>query len=448
MVTRSSLLTLSMFLLLLALGCTGQGEVPTVASLPTVTPVLPTETPTGLPATWTPSPTAAVACDLLFTHTAQSAQPACRNMATGEACFVADRAGLALRPVTGVPSFATPGDRVLLTLFNRIDTAAYDPANNTWGMALLEITGATPEQAVTLLPFGQTTIIDADNGTGAFQSMYIITDPNPPQCSRAPLPGVLLQSHGSEPAEIRINAATVKFTDTLLVRGQAQDTMHITVLNGSAQISTEDGGQDAPAGTTVHSPLGGPTSFDVIGPFSMAPLNTTQTTHLPLAALPRAVAVSPPALATSDSPGGGDIISLPPTRTPEPTETPLVPYSGTPPNGMYMTYGGKRIVPNGAIINSIVPEGGSDVWVFEPVGLPPEMYDSFEIITFGDWNPVLTIESATWGPYIVDYDQRSDNRERFLGSLAGSGGDWRIVIRDAYGGGGAYTISYDCRGSC
>ncbi len=192
-------------------------------------------------------------------------------------------------------------------------------------------------------------------------------------------------------------------------------------------------------------PLGGPDGFIPAGSLEIRPLDSGQTGFLPMVALPRLVGIGPAVLPTQ-VPATRDPALFPATETPTPTVTPVEPFSGTPPAGI-QTYQGKRITP-GSLVSGQVPEGGSDRWVFEPVGYGPESYDSFEVTAFGSWDPVVTIESATWGVYQADVNASEGQIEAFSAPLAGSGGDWRIVIRDTEGRAGTYTLRYICQGPC
>jgi hypothetical protein len=454
MPSRIVLLCLSLVLLTALVGCGGGAEpaaIPTVAALPTITPIQPTNTPV-LPPTWTPAPTAVLTCDRLIAQTAQSAQRVCADLETGQACFVADRAGLTLRPVNDAPAFAAPGDRINQTLFSRIDTTAYDPLSSTWGMALLNVQadppGVASGQWVMVALYGEATVFDAGNGTAPFQSMNIHTGFADPQCAEAPLPGVLIQNPTGVEAEVTINGLPVRFDGTLFVRAQGQGSMVIAVLSRSAQVTADGIPLTAPAGTELHTFLGGEDGYTISAPVTLEPLDTTRTAFLPLVALPRAVAVGPPVLETRAPDNNPDMVATPVLDTPTPTATSVLPFEGTPPGGAFLTYGGKRLDVLGNVVTGTVPENGSDSWVFTPHGLGPDSFDYFEVTAFGEWDPVLTIESATWGPYETDYDGSPSEVEVYAASLAGSGGDWRIVIRDTLGRGGAYTIRYTCQGPC
>ena len=440
-------------LLVLLVGCapTPDAALLTPLALPTVTPSatsLPTETPAAFPPTWTPSPSPAPTCGQIVSGAAEAAPDLCGGMALGEACFAAPRAGLSVRPGAAIPAFAAPGDRAPLALAARLDTLAFDPPTNTWGLAALRVQAGSPGQSVYVVMYGEATIFDTGDGLAPFQHMAVHTGFADPQCASAPLPGVLIQSEGGTPADLVINGLPLRFSGTLLVRAQGQGNMTITVLAGQAESITLDGTPfTAPAGTAIHSPLGGDSGFVALGPVTLEPMETAEMAFLPLVALPLPVGIGPAVFATESGPSG-DIIALPPTETPIPSDTPAAPFYGTPPGGVYLTFSGKRITA-GSTVTGVVPEGGRDRWVFTPVGVGPDSFDYFEVTALGTgWDPVLTIESATWGVYEADYNPSDSNIEVYSASLAGSGGDWRITIRDANGGGGGYTLRYVCRGAC
>ncbi len=449
-----SVRSLLALLVLLLAGCAGQGEpvvIPTVAQIPTVTPIPPTNTPVPIPPTWTPPPTLPPTCGQIIAAAGAAAPSLCGSAAVGEACYVAPRAALTARSVNAPPAFAAPGERAPLTLASRLDTGGYDPDSGTWGMILAQVRADPPEvppgQWVTIVQFGEATIFDGGDGVAPFQSLQLHAGFGDPRCDQAPLPGALIQSVTGGDAVLAINGVSLRFDGTLLIRAQGQGTMQVTVLYGQA-VATAPGGEvlEAPAGTEINTPLGGASGYVATGPVTLKPLNTANTAYLPLVALPRPVAIAPPALPTQAGPGlSQQVATYMPTEEALPTSA--VPFQGTPPGGVYLTFGGKRI-ELGATVTGAIREGGSDSWVFTPHGLGPESVDYFEVVALGNWDPVLTLESATWGIYEENLNLSEGSVEVFSGPLAGSGGDWRITIRAAGGEGGSYTLRFACFGSC
>ncbi len=442
---RIALLSLSLFLLAL-FGCSRQPDniLLTPLALPTPTPVPPTETPLPLPPTWTPSPTPQLACGQVVGNAARAAASRCQGMALGEACLASPRAALVPLAGAAVPGFAAPGDRAPLAAVSRVGTFPFDPAAAAWGLALLRVPADPPGQSVTVALFGEALVSDAGDGSAPFHSMRVQTG-GPPACDSAPLPGVLLQNATGQPASLTVNGLAVQFVGTLLVRAQGGGEMRLAVLQGQAETTADDGAPlRAPAGTELRAPLAGADGYQVAAPLRLEPLSAP-TAFLPLPALPQAVAIGPPLQATRPGPSV-DIVALP-SPTVEPSPTPYAPFYGTPPSGAYLFFRGRRI-EEGNTVTGVVPQGGQEVWVFEPQGVGPDSYDFFEVTALSDWDPVLTIESATWGVYEEDFNASDGPIEAFAAPLAGSGGNWRIIIRDALGGGGGYTLRYDCQGPC
>ncbi len=440
-------------------GCASQPaplNIPTAAALPTVTPSL-TEPPTITPPPSTPSPepTEVLSCTARIARTTTLAQELCGNTRADEACLVSPGVTVGLRSPEQTLPLQAAGDRAALAGLNRISTGPFDAAAGTWGMALLRSSArpdATPFEATTLLLFGDATVFDVGSAEGPFRSIYVLTGGADPWCGGGPLPGVLLQNGIGLADTLTINTVQVRFNGTLLVRVPAQMWMEIAVLTGEAEIVTPDGGLALRGGTQYFTLLGGDFGYEPVGAPQVQLLNARNRTDLPLAALPRLVAVSAAAMPTADTLNQTatprPTFNIPPTVTPAPTATPVEPFAGQePPGGVYLTFEGKRIEP-GDRLNSAVPAGGSDRWVFTPRGYGPDSTDSFEVQAVGDWDPVIIIESATFGIYEPEYDRTAGPLELYRASLAGSGGDWRITIRDADRGGGAYTIRYECLGPC
>ncbi len=417
----------------------------------------PTHTPVGLPPTWTPSPTPLPSCDAVIGDAAAAAGTACLGAGIGEACLVAGPARVDPASDEAPPVFAGSGDRMALGQARSLTTAAYDAAGATYGVALLKVQAdppsVAPGQWITAVQYGDVTVGDTFQGTTPFQNMTVRTGFEDPLCGRAPLPAVLYQNATGQDAELTINGLVVRFVGTMLVRAQANGQMHLVVLVGQAraQLGSDGAALTAPGGGEIHTPLGGDLGLTALGPLTLHALNTQQVAFLPLAALPAAVAVGPSiqvseVIAANNTPvdEGDPEISLGPTE--EPSATPAVPFQGTPENPN-QTYSGKRITPGQTVVGT-VPANGRDRWVFEPVGIGPDSFDSFEVVAIGGWDPVITIESATWGVYEADYDTSPGDVEVYTASLAGSGGDWRLVIRDSQGRGGGYQLRYICQGPC
>ncbi|MBN2470525.1 MAG: hypothetical protein JXN59_07365 [Anaerolineae bacterium] len=442
-------------------GCTTEPAavlvIPSAAALPSVTPAPPTEPPTitSPPPTQTPEPIAALSCSERITQATGLALQLCGNTRTDEACLISPGITLGQRAPDSAPALTTPGSRAALVTLARIATGPFDAAAGTWGMALLRTAAqpdAAPFEATTMLLYGDTTVFDAGSVEGPFRSIAVLTGGTDPWCGGGPLPGLLLQNGIGLADTLTINTVQVRFSGTVLVRVPTQAWMEIAVLDGQAEIITPDGGIALLGGMQYFTLLGGDSGFEPVGRPQIQPLSSTNRTALPLAALPRLPSISAPALPTVDTLNQtitpSPTYNIPPTLTPTLTVTPLQPFAGqNPPGGVYLTFEGKRIEA-GDRLNSMVPAGGSDRWVFTPRGYGPLSADSFEVQAVGDWNPMLSVESATFGVYESLVDRAEGPLEIYRASLAGSGGDWRITIRDATGGGGAYTISYRCLGPC
>ncbi len=456
MLARRPFALLLMFTLVILAACQRQPDTalltPLALPTPTDTPTPPptvTPPPTAQP-TRTPFPSPTPSCGQNVVNAVAAINAACAGTAVGEVCLAAGRVNAALPPGASAPPFVAPGDRLPLTLVQRVDASAYDPASGAWSAALLRVlTGpddTPPPDGVTVLLYGDAAVINADSGATSFRTMQVRSAPDEPSCDSAPVPGALLQTAAGQTAELTINGLVMQFSGTLMVRALQGGGMTIAVLQGQAQTPHPDGSPLlAEAGLEIYIPLAGADGLTAEGALTLSPLTSAALTFLPLAALPRQVAAAPPALPTRAA------TPILPTRPPLVTDTPTpaVPFAGTPPGGVYLTYRGRRIAL-GTLVSGTLPAGGSEWWTFEPVGVAPNTFDYFEVTALGNWDPVITIESATWGPYEVDYNASEGPVEAYYGSLAGSGGDWRIIIRDVGGGGGPYTLYYDrrCLGSC
>lgn len=453
MPVRKLIPVLCLGLLLLA-GCgREQVTVPAVLELPSPTPVPPTAT-LFLPPTWTPSPTLPPTCDVVIRQAAAAAVSTCLGAGIGEACLAAGPVRVDPASDQAPPVFAAPGDRMALGAARGLTTNTYDPSALSYSIAVLKIQAdpppIAPGQWITAVQYGDVTVSDTLQGRTPFQQLTVRTGFEDPACPQAPLPAVLFHNATGQDAELTINGLIVRFFGTMLVRAQANGQMHLVMLNGhaAAQLDPAVAPFNVPGGGELHTPLGGDLGLTAQGPLTLHPLNTLQIAFVPLTVLPEPVAVGPPLqlsqVSAANATPDATEVSLGPTE--EPTATPAAPFQGTPENPN-QTYSGQRITPGQTVVGT-VPAGGRDRWVFVPVGLGPDSFDSFEVVAIGSWDPVITIESATWGVYEADFDTSPGTVEVYTASLAGNDGDWRIVIRDSQGGGGGYQLRYTCQGPC
>lgn len=247
---------------------------PTASHTPTNTPT-PTNTNTRLP-TFTPIPTetpipAAQQCRRVVAEAAETAVLYCDGTNADEACNAypvvdAEADALSQRRVL----IANLGNKARIQDIRAIETAAMAADTGIWGLALLKLNGylgdsLEPGRYSSIVLFGGTTftslvppeVIQIEENAGIpivdrppidppMTRFTVTTSPPPEGCEFIPHQ-LLLQS----PSAVRfeVNGVLLDVTGTVLITAQAGENMEVTVLEGTAALSSLGSTAELIAGT-------------------------------------------------------------------------------------------------------------------------------------------------------------------------------------------------------
>ncbi len=252
-------------------------------------------TSTAVPPSPTEPAAVAAACDAVVQEAIARIDDVCSGTARNEACYGHARVMVLLQPgATGI--FSQPRDRIALSALSRLDTSAFDPNGDLWGIALLRVQAdlpdALPGEAITFIAYGDTTIEDA-GGAAPMQAVSIRTGLGDPTCASAPEAAVLIQNESEEVASLTINGVDLLIGSTLLVQARPESEMKLAVLEGQVDATVLGGQVSAVAGAQISVPLSA--QLEPLQPPRLEPLDLARLQARPIASLlqtlPRRVAV-------------------------------------------------------------------------------------------------------------------------------------------------------------
>jgi LysM repeat protein len=222
----------------------------------------------------------------------------CQEMGRNQACYGNDLINVQLRQMVDIQriDFAQVGDIADLTVIERIETSAYDEAENIWGIALLKaqvnLPRALPGQNVTFVLYGDVTLEAASPIMRAFT---VQTRVGGAACAEVPTSALLIQTPDNRRVRMEINGAELVLGSTAHVTSIANDEMIIGLLEGTGILNVEDEQRILVPGSEVWMPLGGDDGLTIIdAPSEVRPFDLNDDSNLPLDLLDRPVEVPPP----------------------------------------------------------------------------------------------------------------------------------------------------------
>src|SRR5579859_3735981 len=224
-----------------------------------------------------------------------AAHPGCADTADGQACYVNSmlQATFSNADAAAGHPFAAPGDLAAVNNLASIRSVPAGVDSSQWGVAKMVIFAAVPNTLggvpVTFILYGDSQLTNADSeatdamaasGPDAYplrsmKAFYFETGLSPQaNCadlnSPDALPGGALlidQSDGSS-AKVKFTANGVDFvlSSGVLLRATKNDSLKITVLHGSAQVTAMGASQVGSPGQEIDVPLGGSNGLKASGP--------------------------------------------------------------------------------------------------------------------------------------------------------------------------------------
>lgn len=237
------------------------GELPTLAILPSPTPtnipatrdapptLVPTNTLSPIPPTPT-TPPPPFGCPEIAEQALDAAGQTCANMGRNEMCY----GHLLINSVLNDESlaFVSAGDRVPVSQVQRLTLSPMNLDTRQWGVALArvqaDLPGTAPGQAVTMIMFGNTEVNNVD---GTLQRFTFRSGIGALACEEAP-DGLLIQTpKGSQKVAFNINGVDVALGSTAFLTAEEDVVMTVAVLEGEANVKAQEVEQTAVGGEVV-----------------------------------------------------------------------------------------------------------------------------------------------------------------------------------------------------
>ncbi len=252
-------------------------------------------------------------CNDLVNAAIETANHACIELESGEACFGHTQVMAEFRPDSTI-SFNIPGDTTNLSAIRRMSTTALSEAAQMWGIAVFK--ARIQEQVVTFILSGDATL---DNITTDMNSATLRTGSSGVSC--APLPAILIQSAEDTPVTIGLNDVDITLGSTVHISAIENQAMKISVLEGTAVVAAFNATRIVRSGGQVRVLLDGLNASGA--PSEPIPIDSASIQGAPLALLDRPVQLPQPIAGPTIPPDGNTLIAsaVPPvtlsaTRTP------------------------------------------------------------------------------------------------------------------------------------
>jgi hypothetical protein len=244
-------------------------------------------------------------CPVIVKTALDATSDACASTARNQACYGNIDISATLREGS-TAQFAQVGDIVDVLEVESIALKPLDEATNTWGVALLRLQAnlpnALPGQNVTMVLFGDVSLINATPEAENAQIFYFSSGIGDSPCTEAPASGIVVQSpKGAGTVSLTLNGVDVVMGSTLYFNGAPNEDMTIAVLEGEATLTQNNESVTLTSGLQTSVALDA--DGNATGIFSdPAPYETDEYSTLPLMLLPETLGVS--AEATPDAPTG------------------------------------------------------------------------------------------------------------------------------------------------
>ncbi|GAB4482293.1 MAG: hypothetical protein Kow00124_31010 [Anaerolineae bacterium] len=217
--------------------------------------------------------------------------------------------------------FQQVGDVIPVELLQGLTASPLNLEQRQWGIAVFALQAALPRtvpgQNVTLLVFGDTSV---DNASGDMRAFYFSSGFGTITCDQVPFDGIVVRTPEGMDITFQVNGTELTLAGTGNLQAEPGSEMTVSILEGSAVVTSDGQQQEVQAGYAVTVPLGGESGLEASGPpSSPTPLSET------LAALGCAlVGVGCPPEPTA--------AAVLPSPTPRPSNTPVPSSPGAPTN--------------------------------------------------------------------------------------------------------------------
>ncbi len=243
----------------------------------------------------------------------------CRRLGANQVCY--GNYTLSVDLGGAGSQFQQVGDVIPVELLQGLKASPLDLEQRQWGIAVFALQAALPRtvpgQNVTMLVFGDTSL---DNASGDMKAFYFSSGFGTITCDQVPFDGIVVRTPEGMDITFQVNGTELTLAGTGNLQAQPGSEMTVSILEGSAIVTSDGQQQEVQAGYAVTVPLGGESGLEASGPpSSPTPLSET------LAALGCAlVGVGCPPAPTE--------VAVLPSPTQRPTNTPVPSSPGAPTN--------------------------------------------------------------------------------------------------------------------
>jgi hypothetical protein len=217
-----------------------------------------------------------MSCETLIEQALLFSDQRCQQIGRNQVCYGHYTVDATVAPAPSA-RFELPGDVIPVEILQMLSASPLDLSRNEWGIAIFKLQTTLPRtvpgQNATFIVFGNTSL---ENASGDLQAFYFSSGVGEVTCELVPFDGLLIQMPGGTGLTIQADGATLTLMGTTVLEARQGEQMSVTMLDGSASVSSNGQEQFLGAGQVVTVPLGGPTGVEAVGPPS-APLSAPPT---------------------------------------------------------------------------------------------------------------------------------------------------------------------------
>jgi len=193
-------------------------------------------------------------CGDLVTRALEKVSTNCTNLAPNSVCY--GNGLIFAQPQTGISlTFANDGDVAPIDAFAGITHSPLDEGLQIWGVSLMSlqanIPDTSPGQAVQIIVFGNVAVNDVQQSAFRFT-----TGIGTSACVEVPTSGIMVRTpEGVAQVSLNINEVDITLGSTAFIEANETEGMTITMLDGTALVTTQGVTQPVTFSQQLNVPL-------------------------------------------------------------------------------------------------------------------------------------------------------------------------------------------------
>jgi hypothetical protein len=208
-------------------------------------------------------------CETLIEQALLFSDQRCQQIGRNQVCYGHYTVDATIAPGPST-RFELPGDVIPVEILQMLSASPLDLSRNEWGIAIFKLQTTLPRtvpgQNATFIVFGNTSLEDA---SGDLQAFYFSSGVGEVTCELVPFDGLLIRMPDGTGLTIQADGATLTLMGTTVLEARQGEQMSVTMLDGSASVSSGGQEQFLGAGQVVTVPLGGANGVQAVGPPSV-----------------------------------------------------------------------------------------------------------------------------------------------------------------------------------